>query len=163
MKMFRISFYSVVNVMTIILLLYSSIAFSQTRQEHVRTMSHSVMPFEMAKTIHIFKMTESGGIERIVVRDTQYTDQVTLIRHHLEHEAKMFQSGDYADPEKLHGADMPGLSELVASASKIKISYSELTNGAQITFKTNSLQLLTAIHRWFGAQLSEHCADARAE
>ena len=75
----------------------------------------------------------------------------------------MFQSGDYADPEKLHGADMPGLSELVASASKIKISYSELTNGAQITFKTNSLQLLTAIHRWFGAQLSEHCADARAE
>jgi hypothetical protein len=25
------------------------------------------------------------------------------------------------------------------------------------------LRLLTALHRWFGAQLSEHGADARAE
>lgn len=30
-------------------------------------------------------------------------------------------------------------------------------------FSTQDRHLLTAIHRWFGAQLSEHGADARAE
>ncbi|TBW54352.1 hypothetical protein EZI54_14580 [Marinobacter halodurans] len=126
-------------------------------------MSHGVMPFDVSKTIHIFRMTESGGVERILVRDRRDADQVALIRHHLEHEAGRFQRGDYSDPAKLHGSDMPGLKELEASASQIGVSYSELPEGAQITFKTNSLRLLTAIHRWFGAQLSEHGADARAE
>jgi hypothetical protein len=41
--------------------------------------------------------------------------------------------------------------------------YSDLPDGAEITFKTTDPQLLTAIHRWFGAQLSEHGADAKAE
>lgn len=30
-------------------------------------------------------------------------------------------------------------------------------------FETRDLRLLTAIHRWFGAQLSEHGSDVRAE
>jgi hypothetical protein len=38
-----------------------------------------------------------------------------------------------------------------------------LSDGAEITFKTTDPHLLTAIHRWFGAQLSEHGADAKAE
>ena len=34
---------------------------AQTQQEHVHNMSHGVMPFDMAKSVHIFKMTESGA------------------------------------------------------------------------------------------------------
>ncbi|MEJ2639073.1 MAG: hypothetical protein P8010_05810, partial [Desulfosarcinaceae bacterium] len=64
---------------------------------------------------------------------------------------------------KLHGAKMPGLAELRANPLKVKVSYSELPAGAQITFETKNLSMLTAIHRWFGAQLSEHGADAKAE
>lgn len=161
--MSRVGFFCVAKIMAALLLLYSSMAFAQTPQERVHAMSHNVMPFDMSKTIHIFKMTESGGIERIVVRDTRFADQIPLIRRHLEHEARKFQRGDYSDPAKLHGSDMPGLKELEANASQISISYSELPKGAQITFKTKSLRLLTAIHRWFGAQLSEHGADAKAE
>ena len=33
---------------------------AQTQQQHVHDMSHGVMPFDVAKTVHIFKMTESG-------------------------------------------------------------------------------------------------------
>jgi len=58
---------------------------------------------------------------------------------------------------------MPGLEELRAGASGIKVSYAELSAGAEINFETADLHLLTAIHRWFGAQLSEHGADAKAE
>lgn len=137
--------------------------YAQTPQERVHRMSHGVMPFDMAKTMHIFRMTESGGIERILVRDPRDTDQIALIRTHLQHEAGKFRRGDYSDPARLHGAGMPGLGELEANASHIRITYSEVPAGAQITFETKELRLLTAIHRWFGAQLSEHGADARAE
>ena len=44
------------------LVLFSTAAvFAQTRQEHIHQMAHGVMPFDMSKTVHIFKMTESGG------------------------------------------------------------------------------------------------------
>ncbi|MGB5147524.1 MAG: hypothetical protein WBN86_10410, partial [Porticoccaceae bacterium] len=64
---------------------------------------------------------------------------------------------------KLHGANMPGLKELQEGSSRVKVGYSSLPNGAEITFETEDLHLLTAVHRWFGAQLSEHGADAQAE
>ncbi len=153
----------VVTVLAALLLLWGFTAHAQTPQERVHHMSHSVMPFDMSKTLHVFEMTESGGVQRVVARDPSDTEQVSLIRQHLEHEAQKFQRGDYSDPAALHGADMPGLKELQAGAEDVEISYAELPEGAAITFHTTDLHLLTAIHRWFGAQLSEHGADARAE
>ena len=136
---------------------------AQTQQEHVHGMSHRVMPFDMAKTVHIFRMTESGGIQSVIVKDGSDVGQITLIRAHLRDEAGRFQQGDYSDPEKLHGITMPGLTELHLGAQRVKVSYSDLPDGGEITFETTDPHLLTAIHRWFGAQLSEHGADANAE
>jgi hypothetical protein len=149
--------------MAILLLGAMPISAQTTRQEHVHQMAHRVMPFDLSKTVHIFKMTEYGGVERVVTREEKWHDQIALIQQHLQHEAERFQQGDYSDPEELHGADMPGLKELQEGASRIKVSYAELPNGAEIRFETSDLHLLTAIHRWFGAQLSEHGADARPE
>lgn len=141
----------------------STAAYAQSRQEHIHNMAHSVMPFDISKTMHIFKMTEFGGVQKVVSRDPGDSDQIALIRQHLQHEAKMFQAGNYSDPTKLHGADMPGLKELKDGASRIKVTYAKLPLGAEIKFETTDIHLLTAVHRWFGAQLSEHGADARAE
>ena len=134
-----------------------------TQQEHVHQMSHGVMPFDMSKTVHVFKMTEQGGVERVVIREAAASDQIPLIQQHLQHEAQKFQKGNYSDPARLHGADMPGLKDLEEGASQIRVSYAALPNGAEITFETTDLHLLTAVHRWFGAQLSEHGADAKPE
>ena len=147
----------------ILLTVWCTVTWAQTKQEHVHRMGHSVMPFDLAKTLHIFRMTESGGVERVIVRDATARDQVALIQRHLQHEAKAFQRGDYSDPASLHGPDMPGLKDLEAGAARIKVSYTALPNGAEITFETADLHLLTAIHRWFGAQLSEHGSDATSE
>jgi hypothetical protein len=136
---------------------------AQTQQEHVHGTSHSVMPFDMAKTTHVFRMTETGGVQRVVLKGRKYTDQVVLIQKHLREEAERFQHGDYSDPAKLHGVTMAGLTELQIGAQRVTVSYSDLPDGAQITFQTTDPHLLTAIHRWFGAQLSEHGADAKAE
>ena len=151
-------------VATAMILFLAPPAVAQTTpQERVHQMSPSVMPFAMGKTLHIFKMTVEGGIEQVVTREAKWNDQVPFIQRHLQHEAERFQKGDYSDPAKLHGADMPGLKELQEGASRIKVSYAALPNGAEIRFETADIRLLTAIHRWFGAQLSEHGADARAE
>jgi hypothetical protein len=148
----------------VILLLFGSVALvAETRQQHVHQMSHRVMPFDISKAVHIFKMTVSGGVQQVIAKDPGATDQIALIQQHLQHEARRFQHGDYADPAMLHGADMPGLQELQAGASRIKVTYAALPAGAEIAFKTADLHLLTAVHRWFGAQLSEHGADARSE
>jgi len=142
---------------------WTSRATAQTVQEHVHSSAHTVMPFDMTKTVHIFRMTEQGGVQRVVTKDASAKEQAALIQQHLEHEAERFQQGDYSDPGMLHGKDMPGLKELRTGGSKIKVSYLALPEGAEISFSTDDRHLLTAIHRWFGAQLSEHGADAKAE
>ena len=49
------------------------------------------MPFDLARTTHIFRMTDSGGVERVIVKDATAKDQVALIQQHLQHEAEAFQ------------------------------------------------------------------------
>ena len=145
------------------LALASTLTVAQTTQQHVHSMGHTVMPFDLNKTMHIFRMTESGGVQSVVIKDAQDKDELGPIRQHLQHEAEAFQRGDYADPTSLHGTVMPGVSELARHHAEITVSYSELPLGAALTFRTRDQDLVTAIHRWFGAQLSEHGADARSE
>ena len=163
MKKYLRGYFIIVTWLTILVLMSCANVFAGSRQAHVHNMAHRVMPFDISKTVHIFKMTEFGGVQSVIAKDPGASDQIALIQQHLQHEAERFQQGDYGDPAKLHGADMPGLKDLQAGAAHIKIFYKALPAGAQITFKTTDRHLLTALHRWFGAQLSEHGADARAE
>ena len=151
------------RVFAVFLAIGCSVALAQSTQEHVHHMGAGVMPFDLAKTTHVFRMTDTGGVQRVIVKDASDADQIAMIQQHLKHEADAFQRGEYADPAMLHGADMPGLKDLQSGAKRIKVLYSALPNGAEINFKTMDRHLLTAVHRWFGAQLSEHGADALAE
>lgn len=151
------------SLFTIILVFVATIASAETKQEHIHHKAHDVMPFDLKKTRHIFHMTDSGGVERVIAIDASDKDQVILIQQHLQHEAEAFQRGDYSDPEMLHGVNMPGLNELRTEYGQISVRYAALPDGGEITFETAELHLLTAIHKWFGAQLSEHGADATSE
>ena len=146
----------------LVMVLLSGCATSapEEKQAMVHEMGQQVMPFDLKKTQHIFEMTESGGIQQVISRDPKDTEQIALIRQHLQHEAMRFMEGDFSDPTSLHGSDMPGVKELSENTAQVKVMYSDLTNGGQITFTTGDLRLITAIHRWFGAQLSDHGADA---
>jgi hypothetical protein len=147
----------------VLFLVGCSAAPSQSRQEHIHHVGHTVMPFTLDGTRHIFRMTETGGVQQVIVKDSSESGQIPLIRQHLEREAALFERGDFSDPAALHGAGMPGLAELRAGASRIKVTYTALPSGAEIRYEASDIQLITAIHRWFGAQLSEHGADAVAE
>jgi hypothetical protein len=146
------------------LIAFCALASAQTVQEHVHGHGHEVMPFDLSKTVHIFRMTEDGGTQKVVMRgESGDPGQVHMIQHHLMMEAAEFQKGNFADPAQLHGEAMPGLREMQAGAPRMQITYRALPNGAEIEFHAKDIKLVTAVHRWFGAQLSEHGADARAE
>jgi hypothetical protein len=105
-------------------------------------------------------MTEAGGIQEVISDDPTDDAQISLIRQHLQHEAARFRAGDFSDPTSLHGSEMPGVRDLSQGAAQITIEYAELPGGAQIMFTTADSHLLTALHRWLGAQLSDHASDA---
>lgn len=135
-------------------------AVQSDRAHQVHQMGATVMPFALDETTHVFEMTESGGIQDVVAKDPADTATVRLIRQHLGHEAELFGAGDFRDPMSLHGADMPGVQQLAAGADGVRVAYEELPDGARITFETDDAALVTAVHRWFGAQLSDHAGDA---
>jgi hypothetical protein len=131
-----------------------------TREAMIHGMGHEVMPFALGATQHVFEITSTGGVQDVVARDPGDTGQIREIREHLSHEAMRFTAGDFSDPRSLHGSDMPGLRELSAGAERLQITYSDLEAGGRITYVATDTELVTAIHRWFGAQLSDHGADA---
>ncbi len=131
-----------------------------TREQMVHSMGHDVMPFALDRTTHVFEMTDSGGIQDVISKDAADTTQIGLIRQHLSHEAMRFAAGDFSDPMALHGSDMPGVRELSGGGGRIRVTYEDLADGGRLVFATTDLALITAVHRWFGAQLSDHGADA---
>ena len=54
-------------------------------------MAPSVMHFAKLKILHLFKMTESGGVKRVIDRDAEDSEQIAFIQQHLKHEAEKFQ------------------------------------------------------------------------
>jgi len=88
---------------------------------------------------------------------------VSLTRLHLKEIRDQFLKGDYSGPTRIHGQDMPGLAELKAAApGQIAITYTDITGGAELSYKTADAALVSALHRWFDAQLSDHGKDAMA-
>jgi len=133
------------------------------RQAAVRDLGRQIMPFDLDQTTHNFKTTDTGGIEMVIAKDPTNTEQIALIQTHLQHEIMRFRTGDFSDPTAIHGADMPGVSELAAGATNIQFNYTALSNGAQITYTTQDPRLIQALHRWFAAQLSDHGHDATGQ
>jgi len=58
---------------------------------------------------------------------------------------------------------MPGLSDLKAARpGQIAIDYKEVAGGAELTYRTLDAVLVSALQRWFDAQVSDHGPDAMA-
>jgi hypothetical protein len=134
-------------------------ALAQTRQQTVRQRGTHVMPFSMDATMHRFEPTQTGGVMTVIVHDGDAT-QIALVRAHLQKEAAAFARGDYSDPAYIHGKSMPGLAALSAGTKRISVRYGSVADGATIAFRTTDLSLITALHQWFAAQVSDHGHDA---
>lgn len=131
-----------------------------TRQEEVAERGAQVMPFDLDATTHRFEPRASGLEQTVVTDDPDDTEQVDLIRQHLEAEQRRFERGDFSDPAHIHGDDMPGLGTLQARATDIDISYSEVAAGGRLLFVTDDADLIEALHTWGRAQTTDHGSHA---
>jgi hypothetical protein len=133
---------------------------SATRQQEIVKKGANVMPFDLARTTHYFDDTASGGIETVTANDPADMTQIALIRAHLASEEKRFARGDFSDPAKIHGRDMPGLAKLETAGGKLRVSYKDLPAGASLTYASRDQATIAAIHEWFAAQRNDHEAHA---
>lgn len=134
---------------------------SEARLDEVVARGVHVMPFDLEKTLHIFNKVEKGGIQQVIAKDKNNVEQITLIREHLSKIAREFNAGDFSNPVKIHGDKMAGL-QMLRSAEKgtLNIVYKELSDGAEIDYTSEKADLVTAIHQFFDAQLSDHARHA---
>ncbi len=131
------------------------------RLDEVERLGEHIMPFDLNQTLHVFSKTKQGGVQQVISKIPSDANQIALIRDHMKEIAIKFKKGDFTDPTKVHGKNMPGLNELKnAEPGSIAIQYLELINGAEITYSTNTPTLISAIHQWFDAQLSDHARHA---
>lgn len=130
------------------------------RLEAVAERGASVMPFGLDRTTHVFQATPDGGVQQVIADDPADTSQIALIRSHLIAEAEKFRRGDFGDPAAIHGAMMPGLAQLQQGFAAVDVAYSELPDGAQIRYTARDTAMVSALHDWFQAQLSDHGGHA---
>ena len=131
------------------------------RQAEVSKLGKDVMPFTLAATTHIFAKSETGGTQQVVAKITGDDVQIKLIRQHLRDIQEQFLKGDFSGPTHIHGQAMLGLAELkAAQPGQIAIEFRDIKDGAELTYTTTDAKMVTALHKWFDAQLSDHGKDA---
>ena len=140
---------------------YAQEKASEARLDEIAQKGVQIMPFNLDQTIHVFSKKEDGGLQQVVVKNQSNVGQIKLIQQHLNEIANKFKQGDFSDPSKLHGDNMPGLAMIKkARPGEINIIYTELPDGAQIIYSSDKPALILAIHQWFEAQLSDHARHA---
>ena len=132
--------------------------------DEVRQHVQQVVPFALDKTLQTFTKTVHGGVQHVIAKSADDTQQIKLIQEHLLKIADEFRKGDFSVTERIHGADMPGLAQLkMAKTDDIRFEYKALENGAQIHYSTEYPQFIEALHEWFDAQMTEHGNDVIPE
>ena len=130
---------------------------SPKQVDEVQQRTQQVVPYALDQTQLTFTKTVHGGVQHVVVKSADNTEQIKLIQANLLKMASDFRKGDFSVTERIHGADMPGLARLkMAETDDIKYEYKALPNGAQIHYSTEYPQYVQALHEWFDAQMSEH-------
>jgi hypothetical protein len=128
--------------------------------EEVHQRAQRVVPYALDQTLQTFTKTVHGGVQHVVTKSPNDTQQIKLIQAHLLKLADAFRKGDFSTIEQVHGADMPGLVQLkTAQTDDIKFEYKALENGAQIHYSTEYPQFVQALHLWFDSQRKDHGND----
>jgi hypothetical protein len=130
------------------------------RQAEIEARGATVMPFDQRRTTHVFRATDDGGTQTVVVKARGDAGQLALVRAHLRAEARRFADGDFTDPMAIHGMRMPGLAALRRGHAEVRVRYTSLPRGARIRYATDVPDLVRALHAWFDAQLMDHGANA---
>src|SRR5512145_1930026 len=93
----RVSLYVITAVISTAVVTYI-LTVNHVRRSMIRERGSQVMPFTLDATRHVFRKTDDGGIQQVVVINPKDAEQIEMIRSHLKMEARKFGKGDYSDP-----------------------------------------------------------------
>jgi hypothetical protein len=157
----KLSILSVLVALALPMTTFAAEKASEKRLDEVVERGSHVMPFDLEQTTHVFSKTEKGGLQQVIVKDPKNSEQIKLIRQHLSKISSEFKKGDFSNPAKIHGKEMPGLDVLRnTKPEQFKVDYKELPNGAEINYASDDKKVINAIHQFFDAQLSDHARHA---
>jgi len=117
---------------------------------------HPVMGFDLAKTTHHFRLTDTGGRIEVTVKDESDGASLAQIRMHLQHIAAEFADGRFDAPFATHGEVPPGVPAMQARKAAIAYRYEELKGGGRVVIVTTDRAALAAVHDFLRYQIKEH-------
>jgi hypothetical protein len=132
------------------------------RRAEIARRGAEVMPFDLDATTHTFRKTAWGGVQVVEADDPSDRAQRALVRAHLRRERERFAVGDFTDPARIHGMDMPGVAELRDGHDRVDVAYRAREGGAELRYRSADPRLVAAIHAWFDRQVTDHGAHARS-
>jgi hypothetical protein len=135
----------------------------EARQAEVAQRGAEVMPFDLDATTHRFTKTDAGGVQLVTADDPDDAEQISLVRAHLAEEREKFSRGEFDDPARIHGMDMPGVAELSAGYPRVRVTYRDRPAGGELTYTAADPELVDAIHEWFDRQLMDHGDHAEGD
>jgi len=146
------------------LLFAGLLIFSASTLALESTRARPVAPYAQEQTVQTFSKTVHGGVQHVVVKAGGNAQVIKSVQAHLAKLAADFGKGDFSMPERMHGADMPGLAQLKkAKPDDIRFEYKPLENGAQIHYASEYPQYVQGLHEWFDAQTREHGGTVSSE
>ena len=113
--------------------------------------------YDSERVIQSFNKTVHGGIQHVVAKSADDTQQISLVQDYLQRLTNEFRKGGFSETERLHGADTPGLAQLkTAKTDEIRYEYKALSNGAQIHYSSENPNYVQALHEWIDVQVRDH-------
>lgn len=124
----------------------------------VQARGAAVMGVDQAASHHVFETLPDGG--RIVLRRDDPTDAaaVATIRAHLRAVAAAFARGDFTDPRRVHGREVPGSAEMAARRTAIAYEVADVAGGGAVRIRTTDPAAVAAVHAFLAFQRDDHRA-----
>jgi hypothetical protein len=115
----------------------------------------TVMGVDQYASTHSFTDAADGG--RIgFTSDSGANADVEQIRTHLKAIAKAFAMGDFADPEMIHMAAVPGTDVMKERRASIRYTYIDVPKGGEVRITTTDPVAVKAVHAFLEFQRTAH-------
>lgn len=124
--------------------------------DEVDARGERVMGFSQQKTEHHFQLTGNGGVITVRVIDPSDVESRGQVREHLRALGPRFASGDFSQPEAIHGRTPPGAGTMIALADEISYRYEELERGGRLVINTANPAARAAVHDFLRFQIEDH-------
>ncbi len=124
--------------------------------DEVNARGEHEMGFSQQKTAHHFELTAGGGTITVTVLDSSDVESRDQVREHLRALGPRFASGDFRQPEAIHGLTPPGAEVMIELAGEITYRYEELERGGRLVLETSNSEARAAIHDFLRFQIDDH-------